>query len=347
LISEAGPRLAGIGFGSPPIVICNSTILRYHGPALMKSLEREFGPPAVIRIGDGERFKNHRTLLKIYDGMFRAHADRNSWILAFGGGVVGDVAGFAAATFMRGIPFVMAPTTLLAQVDSSIGGKVGLNVAQGKNLIGAFQQPAAVLSDTRVLKTLPKKEVASGLYEVIKCGAIRSELLLRYVERNLDGIVNCRSAEMEHIVTASARIKAAVVEEDEKESGLRMILNYGHTVGHAIEAATDYKRFKHGEAVAWGMIAALGYAEELGLMQASSSARLAGLIHRVHRLPSLSGISLTQLWNGLLRDKKFRSGDIHMVFLRRLGCAEVHAGIDPLSLRKYLKRFLHSKGSIV
>jgi 3-dehydroquinate synthase len=347
LIPEAGSRLAGIGFDSPPIVISNPTILQLHGQALMKSLEREFGRTPVLCIGDGERFKNHQTLLKIYEGMFRAHADRRSWILAFGGGIIGDIAGFAAATFMRGIRFVMVPTTLLAQVDSSIGGKVGLNMAQGKNLIGAFHQPAAVLSDTKVLKTLPKRELASGLYEVIKCGAIRSEPLLRYLEQRLAGALSCRNPEMEHIVVASAKIKAAVVKADEKESGLRMILNYGHTVGHAFEAATDYKRFNHGEAVAWGMIAASGCAVELGMMQSSASARLAGLIHRVGPLPSLDGISPAQLWNALVRDKKFRSGDIRMVFLKRLGNAQVYAGIDPSSLRKFLKRFLKAKGSIV
>jgi 3-dehydroquinate synthase len=346
LLANAGALLAGRGFDSAPIVVANRTVLRLHGATLMRSLQRVFGRTEVIRIGDGEQFKDHSTLLKIYQDMFRAHADRRSWVLAFGGGVVGDIAGFAAATFMRGIPYVIAPTTVLAQVDSSIGGKVGLNVVQGKNLIGAFHQPAAVLSDTSVLKTLPKRELAAGLYEVVKCGAIRSEPLLRYLERKLPEILDCGATEMQHVILAAARIKADVVASDERENDLRMILNYGHTVGHAFEAATDYKRYKHGEAVAWGMIAALGYGKELGLLDAEDSARLVRLIHRVGPLPSTKGITIKKLWGSFVRDKKFRSGDIRMIFLRRLGIAEIHAGIDAASLRKFLIKFLASGGDL-
>jgi len=340
LISMAGALLAKQGFDNPPIVITNSRILRLHGSALMKSLRREYGSAEIIRIGDGERFKNHSSLLKIYDGMFRLNADRRSWILAFGGGVIGDIAGFAAASFMRGIPFVMVPTTLLAQVDSSIGGKVGINVSQGKNLIGAFHQPSMVLSDSQVLKTLPKRELAAGIYEVIKCGAIRSEPLLGYLEQSLPKVLNCHVEAMEHIVVAAARIKANVVAADEREGGLRMILNYGHTIGHAFEAATDYKRFKHGEAVAWGMIAALEYGRELGRLRPEDSDRLIRLIRRIGRLTSLNGITGRDLWKALIRDKKFRSGDIRMIFLRRLGSAEILEGIDPSLLRSFLRRFL-------
>ncbi len=345
ILASAGELLARRGFGSAPIVITNRKILRLHGETLMRSIRRVFGRTEIIRIGDGEKFKTHETLLQIYREMFRARADRRSWILAFGGGVVGDIAGFAAATFMRGIPFAMAPTTLLSQVDSSIGGKVGINVAEGKNLIGAFHQPAAVLSDTAVLKTLPKRELASGLYEVIKCGAIRSEELLRYLERKLPGILSCGTAEMQHIVLAAARIKGDVVASDEREGGLRMILNYGHTVGHAFEAATGYKGFTHGEAVAWGMIAALAYGEQLGLMNSTDSTRLVRLIRSVGRLPSIKGITVEALWNSFIRDKKFRSGDIRMIFLPRLGDARIHAGIDAASLRQFLKKFLASGGN--
>jgi len=347
LISDAGRLLAKQGFDSAPIVITNSRIQRLHGATLEKSLQRALGRAAIIRIGDGERFKNHSTLMKIYQGMFRVHADRRSWILAFGGGVIGDIAGFAAATFMRGIPYVMAPTTLLAQVDSSIGGKVGINVTQGKNLIGAFHQPAAVLSDTQVLRTLPKRELASGLYEVVKCGAIGSESLLSYLERRLSDILDCSAPEMEHVVVAAARIKADVVASDEKESKLRMILNYGHTVGHALEAATGYKRFKHGEGVAWGMLAALEFGRELGLLKTEASERLIRLIHRVGPLPSLKGIGGGDLWNALIRDKKFRSGRTRMVFLRRLGGAEIRDDINDSSLQRFLRGFLARGGRFV
>jgi 3-dehydroquinate synthase len=346
LLSAAGNLLAKYGFESAPIVITNRTVLRLHGFSLLQSLRKNFGPVPLICIGDGERFKTHATLLRIYDEMFRAHADRRSWILAFGGGVVGDIAGYAAATFMRGIPFVMAPTTLLAQVDSSIGGKVGINVDQGKNLIGAFNQPSAVLSDTDVLKTLPSRELASGLYEIIKCGAIRSEPLLRYLEKKLSLIMSCQAGETTHVILEAARIKAGVVACDEKETGLRMILNYGHTVGHAFEAATGYKRFKHGEAVAWGMIAAVGYGRELGRLNFEEAERLVGLIQKVGPLPSLKGIFPANLWSALTRDKKFRSGDIRMIFLLKLGEAEIRAGIDPSSLQRFLRKFLSAGGRL-
>lgn len=346
LLALSGRLLAGRGLDSPPVVVTNRTILKLHGAPLMQSLKKSFGEPPVVCIGDGERFKNHETLMKIYGGLFRARANRRSWILAFGGGVVGDIAGFAAATFMRGIPFAMAPTTLLAQIDSSIGGKVAINVPQGKNLIGAFHQPVAVLSDTDVLKTLPERELASGLYEIVKHAAIRSESLMRYLESRLAEILRCQTGEMTHVIVESVRIKAGVVANDEKEAGLRMILNYGHTVGHAFEAATDYRRFKHGEAVAWGMIAAVGFGLQLGFLRADEAKRLMNLIHRVRPLPSLKGIRFDPLWNALVRDKKFRSGDIRMVLLKRIGDAEIRSGIDPSGLRHFLRKFLASGGGI-
>ncbi|HSW38983.1 MAG TPA: 3-dehydroquinate synthase [Acidobacteriota bacterium] len=346
IIGKAGAELSGIGFDSAPIVITTARIHAMHGSPLMKSLHEVFGPVRTVMIGDGERYKSQATLARIYDGMFKARADRSSWILAFGGGVVGDIAGFAAATFMRGIPFVMIPTTLLSQVDSSIGGKTAINTPHGKNLIGAFHQPSAVLSDTEVLKTLPGRELASGLYEVIKCGAIRSVSLLGYIERNLHAILECRQAEMEHIITAAARIKADIVAMDEKETGLRMMLNYGHTMGHAFEAAGGYRRFNHGEAVAWGMIAALGYAREAGMLRQEESERLLRLICRVGKLPFFKGISINSVWNALKRDKKFKAGDIRMVFLKRLGDAVIVNGIDAADLRSYLKRFLSGGGMV-
>ncbi len=270
ILGEAGAILSGLGLRTAPIVVSNSTVLDLHGSVLLRSIEESYGRVHVVRIGDGERYKNHATLLKIYDGLFRAKADRQSWLLAFGGGVVSDIAGFAAATFMRGIPYAGIPSTLLAQVDSSIGGKVAVNLPQGKNLIGAFHQPRAVLSDTGVLRTLPRRELGAGLYEVVKAAAIRSRPLLDYLETHLREILDCRPAALQHVVLEASRIKAQVVSADECEAELRMILNYGHTVGHALEAATSYKRFKHGEAVAWGMIAALGFGKELGLCPESA-----------------------------------------------------------------------------
>ncbi len=347
ILKRAGKILSSVGFSSPPVIITNSLVWRMHGRILREALENTFGPSAVIRIRDGERFKNHETLLKIYDGLFRAHADRRSWILAFGGGVIGDVAGFAAATFMRGIPYASVPTTLLAQVDSSIGGKVGVNLARGKNLVGAFHQPSAVMSDTDVLCTLPARELASGLYEVVKCGAIRSPGLLAYVERRLVEISSCRPAALEHIVLEASRIKAEVVSGDERETEIRMVLNYGHTVGHALEAATGYRRYKHGEAVAWGMIAAAAFGRELGMASRREEERLVNIIHRVADLPRLRGIEPESVWRALRRDKKFRAGDIRLVLLPRLGSAEIVSKIDAGHLRRFLREFLGSEGKVL
>jgi 3-dehydroquinate synthase len=346
ILDEAGRRLRRLGFNSPPVVISNSTVFRLHGERLLRSLRQEFGPAPVIRIGDGEQFKNHATLLRIYDGLFRSRADRRSWILALGGGVVGDIAGFAAASFMRGIPYASVPTTLLAQVDSSIGGKVGINVPQGKNLIGAFHQPSAVLSDTATLKTMPPREFASGMFEVVKSGAIRSEPLLTYLERRLAACLECQPSALQHMVVECSRIKAEVVSRDETEAETRMVLNYGHTVGHALEAATLYRRFRHGEAVAWGMIAAVGFGREMGLLSAGEASRLVALTHSVARLPSLEGIGIARVWKALARDKKFRDGRIRMVLLRRLGETVICSDIDPAHLRRFLRRFLQDRGQV-
>lgn len=345
VLKQAGRILSKLGFSSAPIVVTNNLVWQMHGATLRKSLVGSFGSPAVIRIGDGERFKSHETLLRIYEGLFRAHADRRSWILAFGGGVIGDIAGFAAATFMRGIPYAGVPTTLLAQVDSSIGGKVGINVSRGKNLIGAFHQPSAVLSDTDVLATLSKRELASGLYEVVKCGAIRSARLLQYIDRHLPAILKRRPGPLERVIQESSRIKAEVVAGDEREDGMRMILNYGHTVGHALEAATSYKRFKHGEAVAWGMIAAVGFGRDLGMLNPAEAERLIRIIRRIAPLPSLEGIGFSALWSALRRDKKFRSGNIRMVLLPRLGATEIVTGIEPTYLKRFLQAFLKAEGT--
>jgi 3-dehydroquinate synthase len=340
LLGRSSSLLAHCELSGEPIVITNRTVMRLHGERFLRALRGRWRRPVVVAVRDGERHKSLETVRRIYSALFRAGADRRSWIAAFGGGVVGDIAGFVAATFMRGIPFVGVPTTLLAQVDSSVGGKVGVNVPQGKNLIGAFYQPLAVLSDVGTLGTLAPRELAAGLYEVIKCGAIRSEPLLAYLEAHLPDVLACRPRSLERVVQEATSIKAAVVSGDEREGGLRMILNYGHTIGHGLEAATAYRRFKHGEAVGWGMIAALAFGRELGLLDDRASSRLARLIHGVAPLPTLRGISPAAVRAAVRHDKKFRQGSVRMVFLPRLGDAEVRSGIDSRRLDRFLSRFL-------
>jgi 3-dehydroquinate synthase len=344
LLYQSGDVFKELGFSRPPVVVSNPKVLRLHGPALLQSLEQTYGPVRVIRIRDGEQFKNHVSLQQVYDDLFRAKADRKSWLIAFGGGVVGDLAGFAAATFMRGIPYVNVPTTLLAQVDSSIGGKVGINVRQGKNLIGGFHQPSAVVTDTAVLRTLPSRELASGLFEVVKCGAIRSDTLLRYLERRLSDVHSCQPEALEYVILESCRIKAAVVSRDEREGNHRMILNYGHTVGHALEAATRYRKYTHGEAVGWGMLAALQFGRELGMLDPDQGSRLARLIRRVGDLPPLSGVSFAAVWEALGHDKKFGSARIRMILLPRLGTSAICDDIDRDRLKQFIRKFLSTNG---
>jgi 3-dehydroquinate synthase len=340
LLSRTGELLEAEGLKTAPVIVTNGTVWDLHGRTLQRALTPVFGRVSRITIRDGEQFKNRATLAQIHDGLFQAHADRSSWVLAFGGGVVGDIAGFAAATFMRGIPVVHVPTTFLAQVDSGIGGKVGIDVPQGKNLIGAFHQPRAVLSDPVVMKTLPDRELAAGLYEVVKYGAIRSISLLRFLEQNLDSVLGKDPDALERIVAECSRIKAEVVAADETEQGIRMILNFGHTVGHALETATAYKHFRHGEAVAWGMIAALGFGAALGLASQAESSRLLRLIHRIERLPSLRGIGWQEIWDALGRDKKFRGGKLKLILVPRIGAVEIRNDLDREHFKSYLKTFL-------
>ncbi len=344
LLRRAGRLLSSVSSGRHMVLVSSPRLLRLHGTVLLQALKRSFARFDVIRIGDGEEQKNHATLTRVYDGLLRAGADRRSLLVAFGGGVVGDLAGYAAATFMRGIPYAGIPTTLLAQVDSSVGGKVGINLPQGKNLVGAFHHPVAVIADDAVLGTLPGRELRAGLYEVVKCGAIRSTDLLAFVERNLDGILACRDSLMHRIVVDSCRIKADVVVEDEREDSVRAILNFGHTIGHALEAATDYRRFRHGEAVAWGMIGAAVFGKELGLTDAQESARLTGLIRRIGKLPGLAGLGHREVWHALVRDKKFRGGRAKMILLAALGEARVYDGLDAAHLEDFLRRFLAAGG---
>jgi 3-dehydroquinate synthase len=242
-------------------------------------------PPIALFLSPGEKHKKLASVEKLARQMAAAGADRGSLLIAFGGGIVGDVGGFLAAIFMRGIRYVQVPTTLLAQVDSSIGGKTGVNLHEGKNLVGCFHHPLAVFADTQVLGTLPDSEMRAGLMECIKAGIIRGRPLLRLMEERVQQVMERDAETLEKVISASMRVKAAVVSRDERESGLRMILNFGHTLGHAIEQATHYQGLLHGEAVGWGMIAALHVARRRGTVSAAQAQRLERLIHLYGPLP--------------------------------------------------------------
>ena len=296
-------------------VISSPPIWRLHGPTIAKAL----GGADPLLMPDGERAKTLQTVSRLYEALIQEGADRGSTIVAVGGGVVGDVVGFVAATFLRGVRLAHVPTTLLAQVDSAVGGKVGVNHALGKNLIGAFHQPIVVVADPQLLRTLPRREFRAGLYEVVKYGVIASRDLFTRVEQGLTAIFNHELSILVPVIAESCRIKAAVVSDDERETGVRRTLNFGHTVGHAIEAVTRYRRFRHGEAVAYGMLAAADMAVTRGVLSPSDSSALAGLIAKLGPLPSVADLSMTRLAEAIRRDKKVLNGRLHMVLPTRLG----------------------------
>jgi 3-dehydroquinate synthase len=303
-------------------LVSNPTVWRIH-----EHVFAGLTPEEPILIPDGERYKNLQTVGRIYDALIRAHADRASAILAIGGGVLGDTAGFAAATFLRGVPVVQIPTTLLAQVDSSVGGKVGVNHAQGKNLIGAFHAPALVVVDPTLLSTLKRREFRAGLYEVIKYGVIASRPLFDRVAASLPALFKRDPEALMAIVTESCRIKASVVEQDERETGLRRTLNFGHTAGHALEAVTKYRRFRHGEAVGYGMLVAAEIAVARGSMPSADRDALAALVAKMGPLPAVADLPVAETLEAVAHDKKVVAGQLHYVLPKKIGECEVVADV--------------------
>ena len=319
LLARLGSLLDAAGVTGQRVVISSPTVWKAHG----QSVARALGSAEHVLVPDGERSKTAQTVARIYDALIRMAADRSTTIVAIGGGVIGDVVGFAAATYLRGVGLVHVPTTLLAQVDSSIGGKVGINHALGKNLIGSFHQPRAVFTDPEVLGTLARREFRSGLYEVVKYGMIADRNLFDRLRRDLRAIVRREQEALAPVIADSCRIKARVVSEDERENGLRRILNFGHTAGHAIEAVTRYRRFRHGEAIAYGMLAIADLAARRGVFAEAERSALADLIACLGPLPSVSDISAEALVEAMRRDKKVRNGRLHVVLPTGIGTTRI------------------------
>jgi 3-dehydroquinate synthase len=278
--------------------------------------------PIVLFLPAGERHKRLSQVERLATEMARAGADRSSLLIAFGGGVTGDLGGFLSAIYMRGIDYIQIPTTLLSQVDSSVGGKTAVNLQTGKNLVGCFYPPRQVVADIELLRTLPQRELRAGIYESIKAGLIRDVGLFRFIERHREQIDEGDPAALEKMVAASIRIKAEVVGEDEREFGVRMILNFGHTLGHAIEAASGYRALLHGEAIAWGMLAALDISRKRKLLTADAAGRIASLL-RSFEPPPLPSVSPRRLLQAASGDKKNRGGVRRFVLLQGLGNAVV------------------------
>ena len=326
------PRLGGecrrLKFGKRCAVVTDRAVGRLYAKAALASLRLAGFSPLEIRVPVGETAKSLKTIQACYDKLACHRIERSSFIVALGGGVVGDIAGFLAASYLRGIGFVQVPTTLLAQVDSSVGGKVGVNLKAGKNLVGAFYQPRLVLSDLDTLKTLPKRELRAGLAEVIKYGIIYDAVLFRRLERTLPELLRLEAKGMAHIVARSCQITAKVVEQDEREDGLRAILNYGHTIGHALEAISRYGKYLHGEAISIGQVAASKISRDvLGLDQAQ--------VNRIKRLFQQAGLptsvrltkpQLVKVFAAMKLDKKVSGGEVKFVLARKVG--QVEFGID-------------------
>jgi 3-dehydroquinate synthase len=302
-------------------------------------------PPVALFLPPGESHKTLASVEKLLRQMAAAGADRGSLLIVFGGGIVGDVGGFLAAIYMRGIPYVQVPTTFLAQVDSSVGGKTGVNLPEGKNLVGSFHHPVAVFADIGVLATLSDRELRAGLMESVKAGIIRDRALVRFLEDNVEKVLARDPKSLEKVIAASIRMKAGVVNKDERESGLRMILNLGHTVGHALEAATKYKALLHGEAVAWGMIAALHLARTRGTISAAQFERLERLIYLYGPFPPLT-IGLRRVVAATGSDKKNVGGVRRFVLPIGIGDAGVVEDVTPAELEAAVSYMLaRAKGN--
>jgi 3-dehydroquinate synthase len=326
LLTRAGDLLANIA-GRRAIVVTNAIVAAHHLAPLRNSLTSGGIAVDVVLVPDGEAHKSWPTLEDIMTRLLELRVDRATTLIALGGGVVGDLAGFAAAICLRGLPFVQIPTTLLAQVDSSVGGKTGINHPLGKNMVGAFWQPRAVLIDVDCLRTLPSRELKAGLAEVIKYGAIRDAGFFSWLEENAARLLASDSVVLEHAIHESCRIKAEIVGADERESGERALLNFGHTFGHAIENAQGYGTWLHGEAVAAGMVIAARLSERVCGLSASDAGRIARLIAACD-LPTSPPAIAPERWLDLMgHDKKVSDGAIRFVLLERVGRAVLKSGI--------------------
>jgi 3-dehydroquinate synthase len=323
-----------------------SQIFVLTSPAIWSLWGKQFSPsfsdhpsPAVLFHPPGEQQKRLASLERLATELSTAGADRSSLLITFGGGIIGDMGGFLAAIYMRGIPYIQVPTTLLAQVDSSVGGKTGVNLTTGKNLIGSFHQPAAVFADTDVLSTLPPRELRAGLFESIKAGIIRDPNLFRFLESNRESILACDPSALSRVIAASVAMKAEVVGIDERESGLRMILNFGHTLGHAIEAVTGYKKLLHGEAIAWGMLTAIHISRSRNLLAENAASRMEQLVRAYGPLAPFRA-RIPDLLEAAGRDKKNKAGTRRFVLTPDIGKTVVVEDVTDAELTSALKQIL-------
>ena len=335
-IKNLGGYLQNLGYSGKVGIITNPIIQKLYGRIVELSLKQAGFQCLMVCLPDGERAKNLRWVSYVLDQLMAARFERQSVLVALGGGVIGDITGFVASVYLRGIPFVQIATTSVAQVDSSIGGKTGVNHPLGKNMIGAFYQPSLVLLDAKTLKTLPKREWIAGLAEVVKYGMIADRKFFCFLEDRMDDIVERQIPALQHMVKRCCEIKARVVAQDERESGLRRILNYGHTIGHALESIGKYKKFIHGEAVGIGMVYEADLAHFLGLCSAKVVSRQRALICRTGLPTKFPQMNFSDLWKAMLHDKKVVRGCVHCVLPKAIG----KVTIDPLDQRAVKSWFM-------
>jgi 3-dehydroquinate synthase len=337
-VLQSAGELLGFALRGRSVIVTSATVAAHWLAPLRSALARGGALPDVILVPDGEAHKSWPTLQDLITRLLELRADRSTTLVALGGGVVGDLAGFAAAVYQRGIPFVQVPTTLLAQVDSSVGGKTGINHPLGKNMIGAFHQPSAVLIDTECLSTLPPRELSAGLAEVVKYGAIRDAAFFAWLEAHASALVARDGDALAHAIHESCRIKAEIVAADERETGERALLNFGHTFGHAIETATGYGTWLHGEAVGAGMALAARLSERVLAFPATDSARIDALL-RACALPVEPPRLAVARWLELMgRDKKVAAGKLRFILLEALGRARVVADVPGREIEALLAR---------
>ena len=338
ILKRIGENLKALNLSPKIAIVSNPTVFSLYGEQVSDSLKKAGFDVVTVTIPDGEEYKDLLWVQHIYDELLDHKLDRSSALVALGGGVIGDITGFAASTYMRGISYIQIPTTLLAQADSSVGGKTGVNHKLGKNMIGTFWQPRLVWIDVETLKTLPRRELLAGLAEVIKYGVIYDRELFDFLEVNKDKILNLDSNALTHIIKRSCEIKADVVSKDERESGLRAILNYGHTIGHAIETITEYKRYLHGEAVAIGMCLEARLAQMIDLIARDQVLKIKGLIDSFG-LPSEmpEDMEVNRIFSSMQLDKKAVAGELKFILPKKIGSVTIYRGVTEKLIREWLK----------
>jgi 3-dehydroquinate synthase len=335
ILNQTGEKLQALGLTDKAVIVTNPVVNKLYGEIVRQSLIDAGFQPTVLTVPDGEKYKTLASAGKLYAQLVACGAERSTPVLALGGGVIGDLAGFVAATYLRGVPLVQIPTTLLAQCDSSIGGKTAVDHGQLKNEIGAFYQPKITISDIAVLQSLPQPEFCGGLAEVIKYAVIKDEKFFSYLEKNLDLIKSLDNNVLEAVVAKSARIKVGFVEQDEKDTGLRNMLNFGHTVGHAVESVSNF-RVSHGQAVSIGMVAAAGLAVKMELMDKESAVRLEKLLRKAGLPTRLPQMEVKQIMQAMRYDKKVQGGKIRFVLPRAIGQVFITDDVNPAAVESVL-----------